>query len=229
MILYFVRHGHPNYKNDCLTDLGKLQAAAAAERLRECGIEKIFASTKGRAWQTAEYTAQMLELPVIPCDFMREISWKPIDGEPPAEKVNAWTIARDRVVKEQPLVDPDWSLQEPYCRNQIVENVKNVSTGLDAWLEDLGFRREGNYYRVAKEPPYENVAMFSHGGSSSAALAHLLNIPFPMVCGSFALDFTSISTLALSNERGALIFPKIRLLNDARHIEGITVENVYDN
>ena len=34
MILYFVRHGHPNYKHDCLTDLGKLQAAAAAERLR---------------------------------------------------------------------------------------------------------------------------------------------------------------------------------------------------
>ena len=29
MIIYFVRHGHPDYKNDCLTELGKKQAEAA--------------------------------------------------------------------------------------------------------------------------------------------------------------------------------------------------------
>ena len=41
MTIYFVRHGHPDYKNDCLTELGKKQAQKAAERLRDSGIETI--------------------------------------------------------------------------------------------------------------------------------------------------------------------------------------------
>ena len=32
MRMIFVRHGHPDYKNDCLTDLGRKQAEAAADR-----------------------------------------------------------------------------------------------------------------------------------------------------------------------------------------------------
>ena len=38
MRIIFVRHGHPDYVHDCLTDLGHLQATAAAERLRDEGI-----------------------------------------------------------------------------------------------------------------------------------------------------------------------------------------------
>ena len=49
MKIYFVRHGHPDYKTDSLTELGKKQAQAAAERLKNCNIERVFASSKGRA------------------------------------------------------------------------------------------------------------------------------------------------------------------------------------
>ena len=49
MRIIFVRHGEPDYRNDCLTDLGRLQAQAAAERLREEGIEEIWSSPLGRA------------------------------------------------------------------------------------------------------------------------------------------------------------------------------------
>jgi len=47
MRIVFVRHGHPNYEKDCLTELGHRQAAAAAERLRHEGVEKIYSSTCG--------------------------------------------------------------------------------------------------------------------------------------------------------------------------------------
>ena len=33
MLIYFVRHGHPNYKDDCLTELGKNQAALYGETM----------------------------------------------------------------------------------------------------------------------------------------------------------------------------------------------------
>ena len=55
MRLLLVRHGHPNYELDCLTPLGRLQAEAAAERLTNENIDAIYASTCGRALETASY------------------------------------------------------------------------------------------------------------------------------------------------------------------------------
>ena len=82
MRIVFVRHGHPNYEKDCLTELGHRQAAAAAERLRHEGVEKIYSSTCGRAFETAQHLGDVIGLPVEGCDFMREISWGDVDGKP---------------------------------------------------------------------------------------------------------------------------------------------------
>ena len=54
MRIVFVRHGHPNYEKDCLTELGHKQAQAAAERVANEGICEIYASTCGRAYETAQ-------------------------------------------------------------------------------------------------------------------------------------------------------------------------------
>ena len=51
MRIIFVRHGHPNYVDDCLTELGHKHAAAAAERLTDEGISEIYSSTWGH-WQS---------------------------------------------------------------------------------------------------------------------------------------------------------------------------------
>ena len=46
MRIIFVRHGEPDYAHDCLTEQGKQQALAAAERLREEGIDQLFVEHK---------------------------------------------------------------------------------------------------------------------------------------------------------------------------------------
>lgn len=43
MKILFIRHGHPNYEKNCLTELGHLHAAAAAQRLKNEGVEEIYA------------------------------------------------------------------------------------------------------------------------------------------------------------------------------------------
>ena len=58
MRIIFVRHVHPNYVNDCLTELGHKHAAAVAERLKDEGISEIYSSTCGRAYETAGYVAE---------------------------------------------------------------------------------------------------------------------------------------------------------------------------
>ena len=93
MIIYFVRHAHPDYKKDCLTELGRLQAEAASGVLCKLGIKRIFSSTNGRAHETAEYTAKKLGLEIIPCDFMREIPWGPLEGKEVPVKGHPWHMA----------------------------------------------------------------------------------------------------------------------------------------
>ena len=227
MKIYFVRHGHPNYTTDSLTELGHRQAAAAAQRLKGCGIGEIYSSSKGRAVQTAEYTASLLGLPVIQCDFMREITWGPLEGEEILEKGHPWKISDIFAGEGRSLNDPDWESKEPFCKSTLPDAMKRVIDGFDAWLCELGYKREGEYYRVVGENTDRTVAMFSHGGAGSVAWAHLFNLPFIKVCGFCRPDFTSVTVIEFSNEMGELCFPKVRLYNDARHIEGLDSDNVY--
>ena len=229
MKIYFVRHGHPDYANDCLTPLGHKQAAAAAERLADCGIEQIFSSSNGRAMETAEHTAKMLGLDVVPCDFMREIRWYSTNGEPILLDGNPWAIAKLYAAEGKSLTDADWREKEPFCNSKVISCEKTVIDGLDDWLAELGYQREGNYYRVTSESTDRTVAMFSHGGSSSVAMSHIFNIPFPQICGILCPNFTAVTVVSMPNRFGELVGPRIWLANDACHIEGIDNEIVYGN
>ena len=229
MIIYFVRHGHPDYKNDCLTPLGKKQAEKAAEVISALGINEIYASTKGRALETAEPTAKILGLPVIPCDFMREITWESLDGEPVMANGHPWDIANAFAAEGMSLADPDWRNKEPFSKCALPKSVDKVIKGFDGLLAELGYTREGDYYRVTGENTDKTIAIFSHAGSSSAVISHLLNVPFPQLVGFFSVSFTSITKISLSGKKGQLVLPKLKFSNEAKHIEGITVDNVYGN
>jgi probable phosphoglycerate mutase len=126
-----------------LTELGHKQAAAAAERLKNCGIEQVFSSTKGRAVQTAEHTAKALGLEVIPCDFMREIVWRSIGGESILANGHPWALSDIFASEGKTLNDKDWYTKEPYCKSHVVSSADTVEKGLDAWLCDLGYQIEG--------------------------------------------------------------------------------------
>lgn len=223
MKIYFVRHGHPNYKNDCLTSLGHLQAEAAAERLCAFGIEEIYTSTCGRALETAEHTSSKLGLRSIPCEFMREIHWKAIDPENEPIPLNGhpWELVRLHSNQGFDLTAKNWSELFPYSKSKMVSTTQTVTQGFDAWLSALGYEREGDYYRVTTQSTNKTVAMFSHGGSSSAAMSHMFNIPFPQFCGAFHLDFTSITLVELDGERGECVYPKFIYVGDSTHIVGL--------
>ena len=60
MLFYFIRHGDPIYEPDSLTELGKKQATALAERLFLEDIDEIYCSTSNRAIMTAEPLMKML-------------------------------------------------------------------------------------------------------------------------------------------------------------------------
>ncbi len=229
MKIYFIRHGHPDYKLDCLTEIGHKQAAVAAEYLRDSGIEAIYSSTCGRAVETAEHTAKVLGLPIDQREFICELGWKSKDDTPIVANGHPWRVSDWRVSQKQTLTNVNWREDEAYCRSIIVERAQIVIDGIDAWLAELGFVREGEFYRVAEEIPYKTVAMFSHAGASAAAISHMLNIPLPQFFAAFRLNFVSSFVIELADKPGELIYPKIILLDDVLAKSESRTEIFYGN
>ena len=108
----------------------------------------------------------------------------------------------------------------PFDCNSATKTVRMIANELDAFLAALGYAREGLYYRVT-EQNIGTIAVFCHGGSSSAVYSHLLNLPFPFVCNAMPADFTSVTVVSFSSEIGRLVAPQIELFADARHIKGL--------
>jgi len=222
MRIIFVRHGEPNYELDCLTERGKLQARAAAQRLREEGIEEIYASPMGRAAQTAAETSALLKLPVTTLDFMHELNWGSVDEMPIRSNGHPWDLADEMARQSWDLTDPRWREHEFFRRNRVVAEADRVAEKIDEWLLGLGYERRGAYYRcVRPDDRQKTVALFSHGGSSAAAMGHILNLTFPYACALFHLEFTGITILRLDRKPGEQLLPCMELCNDGKHIHGV--------
>lgn len=217
MRIVFIRHGHPDYARDCLTELGRKQAAAAAQRVSGEGISRIFSSTNGRALETAGFTADLLGLEVEGCDFMREVRWWP---EP-----SPWELLDARVAAGVSLLDDDWTQSPDFGANdRLVQSIRACQQGTEEWLASLGYVREGTFFRV-KEAAQENltVAAFGHGGATAAILSCILSAPYPFVCSSMGPDFTGVTIVQLPCRPGELVTPRFEIMNDARHIAGGTI------
>ena len=182
----------------------------------------------GRAWQTAEHTAKRLGVAMTPCDFMREISWGSMDDEPLLDNGHPWLLTARAIREGDTIHDPNWREREHYRTNKLLGTTSHVIEGLDAWLEGLGYRREGDYYRVVGENTNKTVAMFSHGTASATAFSHLFNIPLPQVIGLSYIDYTCVTVIELPDRVGELVYPKL-VSTDAHHIVGLEAENVYGN
>ncbi len=218
MRIIFVRHGHPDYAKDCLTPLGVLQASAVAERLMSENISEIFASTMGRATETAQYTADRLTLPIHGLDFMREVRWGASDGASLAYGGHPWQTVAAMIGRGESIRSARWREEETFCHNVVLSHIDRITAGFDAWLSELGYVREGEHYRVVGDNTDRTVALFSHGGASTVVLSHLFGIPFPLLCNAVRPNFTAVTVLKLSDARGALVLPSIELLNDDRHL-----------
>ena len=69
----------------------------------------------------------------------------------------------------------------------------------------------------------KTVALFSHGGSSAAAMGHILNLQFPCACALLHIDHTGITVVQMESRLGGGTLSRLTLTNDARHIRGLSV------
>ena len=218
MKIYFIRHGQPDYRTDSLTELGWQHAKETAGRVKNSGISEIYSSTMGRAMQTASVTAEELGLPITPVHEMREIGWGSANGEPIEENGHPWNLVPKLVQRGVNVYDLGWRDFPEFSNNTVIMHTGRAVTGGDAWLESLGYKREGDFYRVTRDDTDKTVALFSHGGSSTALIAHMLNIAFPAMCVILRPYFCAITVVRLPDTPGELVMPTVDLMSDSSHV-----------
>ena len=218
MRIIIIRHGDPDYEKDCLTELGHKQAALAAKRLMDEGIETIYSSCMGRAKQTAQAFSDLSGIgPVKILDFMKEIRFGR-EGFIYEEQGNPWTGVDRLAAEGVNIYDIAWTELPLFKDNTATIDVQNIQKQTDVWLSELGYKREGLYYRnTRKDEENHTIALFCHGGSSTAMLSRILNIPFPYLCAAFHFKHTAITILRFDVTPGKLSTPILELVNDNRH------------
>ena len=162
MRLIFVRHGDPDYQNDCLTDIGRRQATSTAARLHDEKIKAIYASSNGRAIETASYTAKDHGLDVQVLDYMHEIWWGdkdqnidesqkiPFEGHP-------WSISY-KLLTEHPEYAGDnaWA-EHPYFKNDGLNVLLDLPISITEAIKGAKITVPTVNGKVAvKVPPYSS-------------------------------------------------------------------------
>ncbi len=203
MRLYLIRHGDPDYVNDCLTGPGREEAQALAGYLRAERIERLYSSPLGRARETAAAAAEALGLPVEILPWTRELRSPRLNGT----RMPVWDMPAEEARRDF-LMGTDWEFFAPRTD---VAGMRAIWDELvqesDAFLAGLGYRRSGPVYLSGGPNPLR-VAVVCHGGFGLTWLAHLLAIPLPLMYASFVLQTTSVTTLLFEERQPGTACPR---------------------
>lgn len=219
MELLLLRHAQPEWArgreaqvDPGLTELGRIQAERAADRLAGSPLDEILVSTATRARQTA---APLLErMPTVPTDsrgWLHEIRMPDSWQGTPAEEV-------DRIFREARArgrdawwegIDGGESFRDFHAR---------VTDGLTLELAERGIERDGEgMWHLPADAP-ERVLMIAHAGTNSVVLGHLLGLdPEPWEWERFASDHASVTMLRTTDIAGQQIF-SLQSFSDVSHL-----------
>lgn len=152
LTLLLVRHGQSEWNaaglmqgqtsHPPLSELGRAQAAAAAQQLAALRPGALISSDLVRAVQTAEHCARATGLPITRSPALREQGYGVLEGRPSRE---LWDLV-------------DWT--DPHWAAEGGESLAQLHARLEAFLEQL-----------RAEPPADVIALVTHGDAIRAAQA----------------------------------------------------------
>jgi probable phosphoglycerate mutase len=220
MLLYIIRHGDPDYATDTLTDKGKIQADALAERLSAHGFDEIYTSPLGRAIQTAEPVCKKLNMSYKIENWMSEDLAHDDFSVIHDDGVRDWVFA----CPGARLIDSAYSLDD-WFTNPVVSACKSAKSGYkrvadcsDEFISRLGYKREGLFYK-AISPSEKRVAAFCHHGFGTLWLSRLLSIPPNIIWASFDLSHTSVTIVEFKHKKNEHFAPRCLRFNDTSHLD----------
>ena len=207
MQLLFVRHGQPRWQEDGaaivdpdLTSLGRRQALAAADRIRDMAVAEIIVSPARRSQQTAEPIIAAAGIEPTTIDDITEMKMPMEWADTPGEVVEQ--IFRDS--RHRP--PSEWwdgipggeSFRDFHTR---------ITTAMDGILLERAVSRsdEPHLWDVAADPGL--VVIVAHAGTNAVALGHLRGLdPTPWEWERFNSPHASFATIRAVPLAGRHVF-----------------------
>jgi len=178
-----------------LTDRGRRQVVALADRLRRTGelegATALYSSVLPRAVETAAILRTVLGDVSYAADCLL------CERHPGEADGLTWAECDERYGRLLPADEPE----------------RPLSPGGESWL-DLLDRAEEALYRVAQAHPRELIVLSSHGGVIGASLVRFLGLPEHGGLTRFHPDNSSITEWAFTGARWWLV-----RFNDAAHLD----------
>ena len=192
MKILIIRHGDPDYKNDTLTEVGKLEAEFLKKRIEKENVTSVYCSILGRAKDTAQPFLNALSLKATYCDWLKEFGYAtvlfPYNNEPDS----CWDVLPEYINTLQNIYHPTLWKEEEFIKNSDVPKCYDyVVKNLDKILENHGYVRDGFNYKVEKSN-HDTIVLVCHFGVTAVLLSHLLN------CSPYSIwqhVWTDISTI----------------------------------
>ena len=229
MLLYIVRHGHPDYATDSLTERGWLQAEAVGKRLAATGIDQVYASPMGRARQTAEPTCRLLDLPCHIEPWAHEVQEERWTEEPYGKPVSV-TMVQNTYYRENGGIDLPYDRAYEavgFRRSGMKDAVAYIEEGGRDFLERLGYKEENGVYRILRANE-DRVALFCHSIMARAWISTLLHIPIHMMWAGFHYTHTGVTVLEFRNNEDGFTAPKCLCYSDMSHLYAHGPDMHYD-
>ena len=211
MEVMLIRHADPNYREDTITERGRREAEALALSLRHRGLDDLYVSPLGRAQETCRYIAEALKVRPVTLDWLREIQLEVDLGYAP------WDFPGDDYLSRSHLPSPDKWWQGFEIGELLKPHFLKIVEGFDGLMEDYGYRKFGNLYKVER-PSEKRIALVAHGGMIMTLLAYLLHWPLPLVYIHCTIDTTGVTRLIWREFDSGYAIPKLMELNDLSHL-----------
>ncbi len=202
MRILIIRHGDPDYKNDCLTEKGKREALLLAEKLKKEKIAAFYTSPLGRAKETCETVARVMgrESEIVVKDWLQEFK-HPVVLPSGKERHIPWDMLPEEWINEPKMYAHEaWLDQDFYREAEMERYYKAVTDSLDELLAKHGYVRDGMGY-IAEKPNRDTIALFCHFGLESVLLSRLCNISPISIWHHFAALTSSVTTLYTEERR----------------------------
>ncbi|MBE7037944.1 MAG: histidine phosphatase family protein [Ruminococcaceae bacterium] len=230
MLLYIIRHGDPIYETDTLTKRGKLQAEAVGKRIFHSKINKIFSSPMGRAKETAAPSCRLLNLECNIEEWAHEIEDERLTPFPDGE-LKSITKLQNTYFLENNYANLGYKKAfecQGINQSRMKEKVDFIEKEGNKFLERLGYKKEGDIYRIIK-PNDDKVALFCHAAFSRAWISRLLHIPLNIMWASFNYTHTGVTIIEFKNNKNGITAPTCLCYSDMSHLYEQKLDLKYDN
>lgn len=112
--------------------------------------------------------------------------------------------------------------------SRLEEDAAFIEKSGDAFLERLGYRKDGEGYRILQNNT-ERIAVFGHGLMITVWLAQLLGVPIETMRKSFIVTHTGITVIEFPDNPDGITRPRCLCFSDTSHLYAEKLELLHNN